>query len=193
MPNPMTHTPTQAEREADVSPDCWKLMPIDPTPEMVEAGRAALGQGLDGVQTHARTMWCYEAMVNAAPPAALRQPPADETKRHWASEEGAKMAREYLALSRDNLAMPHLSDFELANAVFLASRHDFDLISFQTAAKERIRWLSAQLAALHQPPAPAGYTREEVVKFALQVLAQFKPGVTTADVDAFLASRTGDG
>lgn len=39
-----------------------------------------------------------------------------------------------------------LSDFELANAVFMADRHDLNLIGFQAAAKERIRWLSIHLA-----------------------------------------------
>ncbi|MEJ8403837.1 hypothetical protein WKI27_00570 [Brevundimonas vesicularis] len=41
---------------------------------------------------------------------------------------------------------PDLTDFALANAVFLAGRHDLDLIVYQTAAKERIRWLSIELA-----------------------------------------------
>lgn len=40
----------------------------------------------------------------------------------------------------------HLTDFALANAVFLAGRDDLDLIVYQTAAKERIRWLSIELA-----------------------------------------------
>ena len=40
----------------------------------------------------------------------------------------------------------HLSDFALANAVFMADRNDLDLIVYQTAAKERIRWLSLRLA-----------------------------------------------
>lgn len=41
---------------------------------------------------------------------------------------------------------PDLSDFELANAVFMADRYSLDLIHYQTAAKERIRWLSIELA-----------------------------------------------
>lgn len=39
-----------------------------------------------------------------------------------------------------------MSDFELANAVFMADRNDLNLIVVQTAAKERIRWLSIELA-----------------------------------------------
>lgn len=38
------------------------------------------------------------------------------------------------------------SDFALANAVFMAGRDDLNLIVMQTAAKERIRWLSIRLA-----------------------------------------------
>ena len=40
-----------------------------------------------------------------------------------------------------------MTDFQLANAIFLAGRDDLDLVSLQTAAKERIRWLSLRLAA----------------------------------------------
>ena len=39
-----------------------------------------------------------------------------------------------------------MSDFALANAVFMVDRNSLDLIKYQTAAKERIRWLSIELA-----------------------------------------------
>lgn len=39
-----------------------------------------------------------------------------------------------------------MTDFALANAVFMADRNDLSLIHYQTAAKERIRWLSIRLA-----------------------------------------------
>jgi hypothetical protein len=39
-----------------------------------------------------------------------------------------------------------MSDFELANRQFLAGRFDTDLVAWQTAAKDRIRWLSVKLA-----------------------------------------------
>jgi hypothetical protein len=45
----------------------WVLVPREPTEAMVEAGRAALSQGDAKVQTHARTMWCYEAMLSTTP------------------------------------------------------------------------------------------------------------------------------
>ncbi len=49
---------------------------------------------------------------------------------------------------------PDMTDFALANRVFMADRGDLDLIVWQTAAKERIRWLSIELAkALSAAPA----------------------------------------
>lgn len=62
---------------------------------------------------------------------------------------------------------PDLSDFALANAVFMASRHDLDLIVYQTAAKERIRWLSIELAKARQAlaaPERREPTREEIAR-----------------------------
>ena len=56
------------------------------------------------------------------------------------------MAARCLSEDRGQLTKGHLSDFALANAQFLANRDDLDLIVYQTAAKERIRWLSARLA-----------------------------------------------
>lgn len=48
-----------------------------------------------------------------------------------------------------------MSDDELANRMFIADRNDLDLIVWQTAAKERIRWLSrALIAALEPQPDP---------------------------------------
>lgn len=67
---------------------------------------------------------------------------------HWDTPEGTEKANEYAALAREELGMGHLTDFQLANAQYLVGRHDLDLLMFQTAAKERIRWLSAQLALL---------------------------------------------
>lgn len=56
--------------------------------------------------------------------------------------------------------MDHVSDFDLANRVFMADRNDLDLIVWQTAAKERIRWLSIELAkakaALSRPTTASG-------------------------------------
>ncbi len=65
---------------------------------------------------------------------------------HWSTPEGAEIAAKYMGLSRDDISCPQMTDFELANAIFMADRGSLELIGLQTAAKERIRWLSAQLA-----------------------------------------------
>lgn len=65
---------------------------------------------------------------------------------HWDSEDGAEMATRYLDFSREELMKAGMTDLHLANAQFLVSRDSLELIHYQTAAKERIRWLSAQLA-----------------------------------------------
>jgi hypothetical protein len=70
----------------------------------------------------------------------------DVMPEHWDTPGGAEMAREYLKKGRNELCKGEVSDLALANAVYLASRNDLNLIVWQTAAKERIRWLSAQLA-----------------------------------------------
>lgn len=42
------------------------VVPVNPTESMVERGREELSRG-ERVQTHARVMWVYEAMLNASP------------------------------------------------------------------------------------------------------------------------------
>jgi hypothetical protein len=65
---------------------------------------------------------------------------------HWDTDEGTEMANRSLGETRPELMMGELSDLALANAQFLVSRNSLELIHYQTAAKERIRFLSAQLA-----------------------------------------------
>lgn len=65
---------------------------------------------------------------------------------HWSTSEGHAMALEYARWGRRDLGMPDVPDFALANAIFMVDRNSLDLIVMQTAAKERIRWLSVQLA-----------------------------------------------
>lgn len=67
---------------------------------------------------------------------------------HWDSDAGREMAETYLGKARSDLMNGDISDLALANRMFMAGRSDLDLVAWQTAAKERIRWLSAQLAAL---------------------------------------------
>lgn len=83
---------------------------------------------------------------------------------HWdtpASEN--KIVAEYADMTREQLCNGAMSDLALANRQFMASRTDLDLVGWQTAAKERIRWLSVQLAIAnarlsHRPTKPdAGY------------------------------------
>jgi hypothetical protein len=89
----------------------------------------------------------------------------DVLPSHWTTPDGAEMAREYGSKPRSWLGMSDLSDFALANAVFMADRNDLNLIIYQTAAKERIRWLSAQLAlALADMEALKGENPEELTK-----------------------------
>jgi hypothetical protein len=61
---------------------------------------------------------------------------------HWTSPEGREMAGRYATMTRANLLMDDRSDLGLANALYLVSGE----IAIQTAAKERMRWLSVQLA-----------------------------------------------
>ncbi len=58
----------------------------------------------------------------------------------------SEMVRRYGPMDRSRLCMGEKSDFLLANAQFLVDRNSLDLIAYQTAAKDRIRWLSIQLA-----------------------------------------------
>lgn len=80
------------------------------------------------------------------PPVAYPLPFDRPVPGHWISREGAIIAYETSRIPRANLAKGELSDLEVANCLFLASRNDLDLIVWQHAAKDRIRWLSAQLA-----------------------------------------------
>lgn len=64
---------------------------------------------------------------------------------HWSSAEGCDIATEYAHKSRADLMHGEMSDLALANEQYMVSRDSLDLLPMQTAAKERIRWLSAQL------------------------------------------------
>lgn len=68
---------------------------------------------------------------------------------HWETAEGLAMAEQYARRSRATLALGERSDLALANAVFLIDRNSLELGLLQTAARERIRWLSVQLAIAH--------------------------------------------
>lgn len=58
---------------------------------------------------------------------------------------------------------PNMTDFNLANMVFLAGRDDADLGMYQMAAKGRIRWLSIELALAQEKAATAVAALEAIV------------------------------
>lgn len=57
-----------------------------------------------------------------------------------------QFSKDYSGRTRADLCKGEMTDFALANAQFMCDRNSLDLIVHQTAAKERIRWLSIQLA-----------------------------------------------
>ena len=77
----------------------------------------------------------------------------DRLPGHWDTNAGLAIAMDYANQTRNDLAHGLMTDMELANRINMADRGDLDLIAWQTAAKERIRWLSVQLAlALARQP-----------------------------------------
>lgn len=105
---------------------------------------------------HAALAGLETSMRPGIAPGEDRQLP-DALPGHWDTAAGRDMAESNMrVISRGLLCKGEVSDFALANAVFLASREDSDLIVWQTAAKERIRWLSAQLAAANARLGAAG-------------------------------------
>lgn len=108
-------------------------------------------------QAFARHRIAALATLPAAAPAASGDVP-DSLPGHWDTEGGREIAAEYATKTRADLCHGDLSDFLVANRVFMASRNDLDLINWQTAAKERIRWLSTQLALSSAPQPPADHS-----------------------------------
>lgn len=60
---------------------------------------------------------------------------------HWETPMGLEMAQRYAAIRRCELSAQNMADFEVANHVFTHPS-----IMNLTIAKDRIRWLSVQLA-----------------------------------------------
>jgi hypothetical protein len=84
---------------------------------------------------------------------------------HWTTPEGREKAVEYATMRRADLTHGDKPDLAMANAVYLVDRYSLDLLPMQTAAKERIRWLSVQLAIANQKLAasPALYEALEAL------------------------------
>jgi hypothetical protein len=65
---------------------------------------------------------------------------------HWDTTHGAHLAREYARKTRDHLCNGKESDMGLAFDVAMLMRNDLNFEPILAAAKDRIRWLSVQLA-----------------------------------------------
>lgn len=82
----------------------------------------------------------------------LRPPPADDgvigrPPGHCDDDEAwANFFPRYARETRGDLGFGDLTDFALANAQFMEDRNSITLVAYQTAAKERIGWLSVHLA-----------------------------------------------
>lgn len=89
-------------------------------------------------------------MTDVSTPEGRRELKAlpDVLDGHWTTQEGREMAERYAGKKRSELCHGDHTDFALANAVFMADRNSLDLMAYQTSAKDRIRWLSAQVAIL---------------------------------------------
>lgn len=65
---------------------------------------------------------------------------------HWETPDGAEMAKAYASMERINLCGGDKSDMMVAFRTAMIRRDDFDFEAKLTVAKDRIRWLSVQLA-----------------------------------------------
>lgn len=67
---------------------------------------------------------------------------------HWLVQGQPDPHGERYQCARNELAMGHLTDDEVANAVFMYDhRSGLQSMAYLQAAQDRIRWLSRQLAA----------------------------------------------
>lgn len=71
----------------------------------------------------------------------------DSLPGHWNTAEGASLAREYVDMPRERLAHGGKTDMEVAFEISMTGRGDLAFEGKLAMAKDRIRWLSAQLAA----------------------------------------------
>jgi hypothetical protein len=79
--------------------------------------------------------------MRGEPVAIERGPGHCENDGFW-----AEFCARYGPMRREELCLGDRTDFALANDQFLADRYSLALGALQTAAKDRIRWLSVQLA-----------------------------------------------
>lgn len=82
---------------------------------------------------------------------------------HWTTPAGSIMAQEYAEKTRERLCGGQFTDMEVAARIALTTRGDLDHEARLQMAKDRIRWLSVQLAmakdamTLQQAEAAAGW------------------------------------
>jgi hypothetical protein len=92
------------------APEGWVMVPREPTVDMVERGREQLSQGDAKVQTHARVLWVWEAMLQAAPRA-----PSSPMAGVGLTEEERETVIKALNLIEGLLITP-ASDYEINKA-----------------------------------------------------------------------------
>jgi len=105
---------------------------------------------------------------------------SEDQPGHWSTAAGLAMAQDYAKLTRADLGSADLTDFALANEQYMAGRMDLNLVPLQTAAKERIRWLSVQLA-LAESALSASNARVKALEEALERIATYGGDYTTGD------------
>jgi len=88
----------------------------------------------------------------AALPAVTPTPEPATVAAIWRANGGPDPHGNRYDCERAALSKGNLTDDELANAIFMADRNSLDLIVWQTAAKDRIRWLSRALERAVTPP-----------------------------------------
>lgn len=101
-----------------------------------------LGTPSAHLDTVSRIITAYLSSLPSTPAVTEETPAA-----RWRQEGKEDPHGNRYDCERAKLGMGHLTDDELANAVFMADRSSLDLIAYQTAAKDRIRWLSRALEA----------------------------------------------
>jgi hypothetical protein len=69
---------------------------------------------------------------------------------HWETDEGYEMAKRYATESRKQLLASGETDFNVAFRTAMISPNDIDCEKRLSIAKDRIRWLSVQLAVANQ-------------------------------------------
>lgn len=74
----------------------------------------------------------------------------DSTGQKPKTEDGRAMMERVESMAFATLCGANRTDMEVAFEIATVSRHDLNLVAAQTTAKDRVRWLSAQLARAHQ-------------------------------------------